>query len=158
MRPPRLRLTVKRIMVAIATLAVSWSVCLGIGHLSIYPANVRGERAYREEALFWEKRQKPVPAAEYRLRAEEAARRNAESRASIITTLSLMGLVIVLGATASLGLAVKARYRRRNLVSPPWVDALVDACLTLGAIVLVGFALGCIAYVGILLFVVATSE
>ena len=39
---------------------------------------------------------------------------------------------------------------RRNLVKPPWVDALADACLTIGAIVLAGFALGCIAYAGMM--------
>jgi hypothetical protein len=133
-------------------------MCLGIGHLGIYRANVQGERACREEALIWEERQEAGKAADCRREAEEWARRNAESLAYIITALSLIGLVIVLGATASLGLAVKAQYRRRNLVEPPWMDALTDACLTLGVLVLVGFGLGCIAYVGVMLFVAATSE
>jgi hypothetical protein len=145
-------------MVATATLAVSWSMCLGIGHLSTYRANVRGERAYREEALIWETTREIGKAADCRQKAEQWARRNAESRSYIITALSLLGLAIVLGATASLALAVKAEYRRRNLAHPLWVDALADTCLILGAIVLVGFGLGCVAYLGLLVFVVATTE
>jgi hypothetical protein len=145
-------------MAATATLAVSWSMCLGIGHMSIYRANVQGERAYREEALIWEARQRAEKAADCRRKAEEWARRNEQSLAYIITALSLIGLAIAFGATARLGLAVKARYQRRNLIEPPWVDALTNACSTLGVLVLVGFGLGCTAYVGIMLFVVATSE
>ena len=52
----------------------------------------------------------------------------------------------------------RVQYRRRESGKPPWVDPLADACLTLIAIVLAGFALGCIAYVGILLFVMPTTE
>jgi len=142
-------------MVVTATLAVSWSMCLGIGHLTIYPANVHGERREREEALIWEARQEVGKAADCRRKADELGRRNAESLAYIITALSLTGLGIILGG---LGLAVKAGYKPRNLVRPRLVDALADVGLTMGTVLLVGFAVGCIAYVGLMLFVLATSE
>ena len=54
----------------IATLAVAWSMCLGIGHLTIYPANIRGERLHREAALIWETRAQAHKAADCRREAE----------------------------------------------------------------------------------------
>jgi hypothetical protein len=57
-----------------------------------------------------------------------------------------------------LGLAIKANSWRWNLVYANRADALANACLGLGTIVLAGLALGCIAYVGIMLVVLATSE
>ena len=120
MRLPRVRVTVRRIMRVTATVAVTWSMFLGIGHLTIYRANVEGERAYMEEALVWETRQQSDKAADCRRQAEQWARRNAESLVYIITTLSLTALGIV---TRGLSLAVNARSKTPNLVRRPLLDA-----------------------------------
>jgi hypothetical protein len=158
MRVLRLRLTVRKIMVAIATIAVAWSMCLGIGHMTIYRANVRGEIAYREAALLGEARHDAAEAAERRQQADELANRNAESLAYILTTFSLIALAIVLGAIAGIGLWAQALYRKRDRVEPPWIGILARACSVLGVIVLFGFGLGCIAYFGGMMLVLATSE
>jgi hypothetical protein len=155
MRPPRLRFTVRRMMVVTATLAASWSMCLGIGHLTIYRANVQGERADMEEALMWETRQESAKAADCRRKAAEWARRNVESFLYIITALSLTALGIV---TRGLSLAFKARSKTENLVHRPLMDACVGVCLTLSKICLVGLALGCYGYLVAMLFVVVTAE
>jgi hypothetical protein len=89
---PRVRLTVQRLMAVVATLTVSWSMCLGIGNLTIYRPNVQGESSDREEALWWETRHEAAKAADSRRKSEEWARRNAESLAYIITPSALSGL------------------------------------------------------------------
>jgi hypothetical protein len=96
MRAPRPRFTVRSIMVVIATLAVSWPMCLGVGHMTIYRANVPGERARREYALFWEARDEVGKAADQRREAEVWARRNEVSLPYIITALSLIGSGMIL--------------------------------------------------------------
>jgi hypothetical protein len=163
---PCVRFTVRRLMVVVAILAVSWSMCLGIGHLGLYWVNSKFVRDAREEATIWEKRAEDAgtwekrreagEAAEWWLRqAEEVAGRNSESLANGVTALILVTVGIVSGG---LGLSARAWYRTWNSARPCWVDVLADACLSLSASVLVGFALGCIAYVGIFVFVVTTSE
>jgi hypothetical protein len=142
-------------MVVTATLAVSWSMCLGIGHLTIYRANVQAERAYMESALICETRQEMVEAVDWRRRADDAARENAESRRYIVTALSLTVLAIVAGG---LSLAVKTVYHTRNLVRRSLVDTCIGACLTLSKICLVGLALGCLGYLAVILIVAVTSE
>jgi hypothetical protein len=138
---PQVRLTVQRLMAVVATLGVSWSMCLGIGHLTIYRPNVQGERSDKEEALWWETRQEPAKAAYSRRKAQEWARRNAESLAYIITAFSLVGLGVVLGG---FGLAIKANSWRWDLVDANRADALANACLGLGTVVLAG--LGSVSY------------
>src|ERR1700758_2647231 len=118
MRLPRLQLTVKRMMVVVATLAVSWSAFVGIAHLAIYPRNVHFERTLREQALVWEAKHEAEKAAGLRQMAEECGRRNAESLAYIITALGLVGLGT---ATGALGLAFKGHYGKQNLVQPDWL-------------------------------------
>jgi hypothetical protein len=155
MRLPRVRVTVRRMMVVSATLAVSWSMCLGIGHLTIYRANVEGERAYMESARACETRHEMLEAVDWRRMAEDLARRNAESRSYIVTALSLTVLAILAGG---LSLAVKTVYHSRNLVRRSLVDTCVGACLTLSKICLVGLALGCFGYLAVGLMVALTSE
>jgi hypothetical protein len=142
-------------MVVTATLAVSWSMCLGIGNLTIYRANVEAERAYMEWALVCETRHEMVEAVDWRRMAEDAARRNAQSRSYIVTSLSLTVLAIVAGG---LSFAVKKVYHTRNLVQSSMVDTCVGACLTFSKICFVGLALGCFGYVAGMLIVAVTSE
>jgi hypothetical protein len=158
MRVFRLRITVRKIMVAIATIAVAWSMCLGIGHLTNHRTSMQVEVAYREAARLWDAKQDTAKAAERRRQAEELANQNAESLAYILMTFSLIGLVVVLGATAGIGLLAQALYRKRNRVAPRWVDIVARTCSAVGVIVMVGFALGCIAYFGITMFVAVTRE
>ena len=142
-------------LVVTATLAVSWSMLLGIGHLSIYRANVRGERAYMEEALMWETRLESDKAADCRQKAKEWAQRNAESRLYIITALSLTVLGVV---TRGLGLVAKAHSKSSSLSRRPLLDACVGACLSLSKICLLGLALGCFGYLVGMFFVLITGE
>ncbi len=158
MRVFRVRLTVRKIMVAIATIAVAWSMCLGIVHLTNHRAKLQVEAAYRAMALLSEASHDAAKAAESRQRAEELAARNAESLAYIVTTFSLLALVVVLGVTAGIGLWAKALYRKRNRVEPPWVDIVAHRCSAVGVILLLGFAFGCTAYFGFVMFVLATSK
>ena len=155
MQPPRLRPTVLSLMVLTAILAVSWSMCLGIGHLTIYGVNVKGEKRWRDEAHEWEARQELEKAANSRRSAGEWAQRNSRSLAHITTALGLIGAGVVFGG---LGLSVRTHCGTRYRTLPRWVHALSDIGIGLGAIVSVGLFLGFVAYIGIMVFVVATSE
>jgi hypothetical protein len=155
MKRPRARLTLRRLMAAIATIAVSWSMCLGVAHLITYRANLQGERIFREGAAVLLQQNESARAAEWRQIADDSARRNREGLVHIATAGGLTVLGII--ATA-LGLAIRARSGARDPARPRRVDAFVNVCLTIGAIPLAGLALGCIGYAGLLILVLATAD
>ena len=154
MRLP-LRFTVRRLMVGIATLAVSWAMCLGIGHLSIYRANVEGERSDRKIAATLEKENKANLAAEWLVTAEEIGRRNQESRKYIFAALGLIALGLIAGG---LRLALRRRSGNRAPDGCRLANAFAAACLTIAVIMLVGLALGGVAYLVAMAFVILTAE
>src|SRR5262249_25128001 len=90
MQLPRVRLTVQTMMVVIATLAVSWSMCFGTGHLTLLVANFRAVEHYTQEAILWEAEHNAAKAEDRRRMAERYALLNAESLDSVRTALSLI--------------------------------------------------------------------
>jgi hypothetical protein len=142
-------------MIVIATLAVSWSMCFGIGHLTLFLANFHAVEHCTQEAILWEAEHNAEKVQDRRRMAERYARLHAQSLAYISTALSLIAVGV---ASGGLGTAAKALYRRRNEAQPQWVGALANTCRTVGGIVLVGLAVGFIAYVALMLFVRVTSE
>jgi hypothetical protein len=141
-------------MIVIASLAISWSMFTGIAHISVYRANVGSESLYRREILEWEAIGGTRQAADRRRQADELARANQISRAYGATALSLAVMGVVLG-----GLALVLRQRpQEQTPARHRVDAIAGACSLVSAVILVGFALGCTAFLAALAFVGATCE
>ena len=155
MRLPRVRFTVGRLMVGIATLAVSWCMCLGIGHLTIYRSNVAGETYDRETAVSYELENNSDLAAPWRRMSEEYAWRNQESRIHILTALSLTSLGLAAGGIT---LAIRSRFGPSVKVRRGLAYRLDAACSTIAAIVLIGLAIGGVAYMGGMLLVLVTLD
>jgi hypothetical protein len=155
MRPLRPRFTLRTMIGVIATLAVSWAGCSGFGHMTIYGSNRRGERAEWEDARIWAIKKDERRAADSMRSAAEWARRNRESRNSIVTAGALGALGVVL---LGVWLALAAwQARRRHEVSRA-ATRLRRACSTGATILLVGLALGCAEYAAGMLVVLITSE
>ena len=155
MRLPRVRFTVRRMMVVIATLAVSWPMFVGIGHLTIYRANLQSEAIYREAAATLQVERKDDLAADWRRRAEETAQMNRETWSHVVTLSVLVGLGIILGG---LGLMLRTRYGSVSSARPVPVNAVAAVCSAGMKIVFAGLILGGIAYVGLLLLVLAGDD
>jgi hypothetical protein len=155
MRVPRVRFTVRRMMVVIATLAVSWCILEGIGHLSIYPANTSGERNDRETAAALEKKNDVIRAAEYRRSAEEIGRRNQDSWSHILTALSLIGLGLI---SKGLDLTIRHRYGTRIPDQNGKAKAFAAACSTVATVMLAGLVIGGIGYLAAMAYVFLTME
>jgi len=154
MRLP-LRLTVRRLMIGVATLAVSWAMCLGIGHLCIYRANVAGEMYDRNTAATLEKENKADLASEWLAKAEKVGRLNQESRRHIFTFVSLIASGLIAGG---IRLAIGGWLGNRAPDGRGLTNTLAAACLTIAVIMLVGLALGGVAYVAVMAFVILTAE
>jgi len=154
MRLP-LRLTVSRLMIGVATLAVSWAMCLGIGHLSIYRANVEGERYDRNIAATLKQENKQDLAAEWLARADEVGRLNRESRKYIFTFLSLIASGLIAGG---MRLAIGGRLGKRALARLGLATTFAAAFQTIAVIMLVGLAIAGVAYAVGLAFVILTAE
>jgi hypothetical protein len=142
-------------MVVTATLAVSFFMFLGIASLVVYREGVRSEEYFRESAAVLKVRGEAAHAAEWQEMADEMARQRRHELSYSVTTLGLVELGIVL---AGIGTALRVRFGPRGSARPGWTDALCSACSTGAMVLLIGFAIGGIAYVGILLLVLVGND
>jgi hypothetical protein len=152
---PRVRFTVRRMMVITATLAVSWALFFGIAHLLVYRQNLKNEQYYREGAAILEAKKSDVLAAEWRKFAEDAARMNHDSWSKVVTLVGLVGAGVI-----STGLGLVLRKRSKSVSSPRAepVNILVSACSTVTKILMVALVLAAISYVGFMLLVMAVDD
>lgn len=138
-----------------ATLAVSWSMFLGISHIPKYNDNLDYEKYFREQEAIWQARNETVLAEDSRRKAREAAQLNQVSLTHGVTALSLTVLGIVSGG---LGLAIRVLYGARKSLRPGFAKALATACTTVATILLAGLTFGGIAYIVAMLFVIAFDD
>ena len=142
-RLPRIRFTVRRLMIAVATIAVSLCMFNGIGHLSIFQENVAREAFLKNEAARLEFKKNSL--AELRRQdAEFVARQNRhEIRPPILTAACVLVLGVIAGA---IHLVARWQY-------PTWVQhqrrlmvGLVDVCSSVATVSLAGTVVGCSLY------------
>jgi hypothetical protein len=125
MRFPRVRFTVQRMMIVIATLAVSWCMLLGINALHNLAYDVGDAPGIgSDEHQVWLSRG--------------------------ITTLTLIGLGCSMGV---IGLAVRAKPGAENSARPALIKTLATVCSLGMKIVFIGLILGGVVYMGIYMYV-----
>jgi hypothetical protein len=151
----RVRFTVRGMMVVVATLAVTWALFFGIAHLTVYRDHLEYERHARQAAATLEAQKSDALAAEWRTRAEEAARLTRENGNWVATLLGLVGLGV---ASAGLGIVLRRRPEPASSARSRAMESIVAACSTVAKVVLVASILAGILYAGLFVLVVLTWD
>ncbi len=152
MRSPRVRFTVRGMMVVTATLAISVCMFLGVANLIAYVGHAGLERDRRKDAAIWEAKGEPGRASESRESADLQARLKQGCLSRGATTLALLGLGIGLQCFV---LAVRATYGAESLDRSGLVKALAEASSVGTKVLLVALVLAGVAYVVCMLLILA---
>jgi hypothetical protein len=150
-----LRFTVRRLMIGIATLAVSWSIFSGTGDLIEYVHHVQLEKNDREDAVIWEEKKELDRAHESRRMAELMNQEKWAYVPRAATVLTIIVLGIVMGGFS---LVLKARKQTEVSGLPEWLETFRVACLTGSKIVGAGLLIGWSIYLFLFLFVLAIED
>jgi hypothetical protein len=148
-------MTVGRLMAAIAIMALSWCMLLGIANLVTYLSHKSAEQQWREDAAILEARADSDGAGRARAMADEQRQLGHYCLTSGASTLALLALAIAL---AGVGLGMRSRTECLSGPGPALMDIFARGCLNTAKISIVSLIIGVIAYGAFLLFVLATDD
>jgi hypothetical protein len=138
---PRVRFTVRRMMVATATLAVVCGTLNGAPAYNFYTFYASSEQRFREDAVIWEEKNQSARAEESRRLAEDQGeqKRSYLPGATTIPTLIVLGIVL-----GGVGLSITVLQRAGLSGRPRWLESLRATCWTGAKIVALGLSIGAI--------------
>jgi hypothetical protein len=142
-------------MLLASTVAISCSAYTGIGHLTVYRANVEAERYWSNEVALREARGEGERVLDGRRKAAQLARMNRESLSYFLPTLIVAVLGIIAGG---LGAVLRAFGRASRALQTHAMEVFARACFTIAVVCFSGLVLGCMAFLGALLLAISQSE